>query len=226
MESSGHCPDFRAYAAARFRFRFIIQKLPRTGGKQFLYDSNPHPRHLSLLVAQRLFAPVPPPVTVIFFAPLTDARNFLWPAPAVAIDWPGVPALLTGRFARLLAAQSGAVFLVKGRFGIRDEPLFAATASPLTMIFWHGGRHSTKSAPPGSSLTRHQNCRQQTGTHAGSDFYFSFRSRLPLRRTAHSPRAGANKSAERWLTKWLTNQVETGSSNSDTIRLNTQWNRA
>ena len=30
----------------------------------------------------------------------------------------------------------------------------------------------------------------------------------------------------KWLTKWLTTQVETGGVNSDAIRLNTQWNQA
>ena len=30
----------------------------------------------------------------------------------------------------------------------------------------------------------------------------------------------------KWLTKWLTTEVETGSFNSDRIFLNTQWNQA
>jgi hypothetical protein len=76
---------------------------------------------------------------VILFSPLTDARNFLWPAPAVAIGWPGVPALLTGRFAGFLAAQSGTVFLVEGGFGIGNEPLATAKAFSLTVAFLHGG---------------------------------------------------------------------------------------
>ena len=42
---------------------------------------------------------------------------------------------------------------------------------------------------------------------------------LPLRRTDHLR-------FRQWLTKWLTNQVETGGFNSDTICLNTQWNQA
>jgi hypothetical protein len=35
------------------------------------------------------------------------------------------------------------------------------------------------------------------------------------------PRRYTGYTVRRWLTKWLTNQVETGGSNSDTICLNT-----